>query len=304
MAAIKDEDMTGLSDAERAAMADADDTELNALQGAGVQSFDPDDEDDPKTLPAVAATAPADPAAPAAADPAAPAAETTDPVAAVVDPIEREFVPTFNAPAVEDYDGKIAALVAEEVALRAKLSEGDIDISTYAVENTRIIEAKAELRGDQRMAEFAASQNEANNKARWQWEQERFFEQETSAIYKDPLLFAALDAAVKAAAHIPENAKRSSGWFLAQADIQVRKLFNPAAPAGAPATAPAAAAAKPVVTLVKTGPTTLASLPAAELPETGGGDEFARFEKLSGIELERQLSRLSPDEANRYLRAA
>ena len=106
---------------------------------------------------------------------------------------------------------------------------------------------------------------------------------------------------MKAAAHVPENSKRSSGWFLAQADAQVRKLF---AASTTPATpVPAAAPAKP--TLVRpTGPVTLASLPAAELPETGGGDEFARFEKLSGMELERQLSRLSPDEISRYLRAA
>jgi len=286
MAGIPEADMTGLSEAERAALGDADLTELNAMQGAGVQSAT--DEDD-------------EPEEEAVAEAAAPAAEpVAEPVAvATEDPEEREFVPSFTAPAVEDFDGKIAALVAEEAALREKLAAGDIDISTYAAENTRIIEARAELRGDQRMADFALQQNEANNKARWQWEQERFFEQDSSSIYKDPLLFAALDAAVKAAAHVPENAKRSSGWFLAQADIQVRKLFAPAA-AAAPA-----ATGKPAVALVRsTGPTTLASLPSAEIPETGGTDEFAKLEKLSGMALERQLSRMSPDEVDRYLRAA
>lgn len=297
MAAIAESDLAGLSDAERAAMADADDSELNSLQGAGVQDFNeasPDNPDDPDEVPDEV---------PAVAQPAA-AAPDPAPVAQV-DPSEREFVPTFNAPAVEDFDAKIATLVAEETALREKLSNGDIDISNYDAEKTRIIEARADLRADQRLADFAAQQNESNNKARWQWEQERFFEQDTSAIYKDPLLFAALDAAVKAAAHIPENSKRSSGWFLAQADIQVRKLFNPAAPAGA--AAPAASVpttGKPAITLVKPGPTTLASLPSAELPETGGGDEFARLEKLTGMALERQLSRMTPDEVDRYLRAA
>jgi hypothetical protein len=287
MAAIQETDLTGLSDAERLALGDADTTELNAMRGEGVQNLGadgPDDPDDPDAVPAVAAAAVADPA------PVAESAPDTDPV---------EFVPTFNAPAVEDFDAKIAALVAQDVALREKLANGDIDITSYTEENTRIIEAKAELRGDQRMAEFAAQQNEANNKARWQWEQERFFEQESSALYKDPIMFAALDAAVKAAAHSPANAKRSSGWFLAQADVQVRKLFGTQG-----ASTPQAPAGKPAMALVKTGPTTLASLPSAELPETGGGDEFARFEKLSGMELERQLSRLTPDEINRYLRAA
>lgn len=268
-------------------MADVDESELNAMRGAGVQ--DTAGADEPEDEPVVVAAVVEPVVEPAAAPDVLPVAEIE----------AREFVPVFNAPAVEDFDAKITSLLTEETALREKLQNGDIDISAYDAEKTRIMEERAELRGDKRLADFAAQQNESNQKARWQWEQERFFDKETSALYKDPILFAALDAAVKASAHDPANAKRSAGWFLEQADVQVRKLFTPAAPAVAEP------AAKPVVVPLRAvGPITLASLPSAELPDTGGGDEFAKLEKLSGMALERQLARMSPEEVDRYLRAA
>lgn len=290
MAGIPDEDLTGLSDAERAALDGADTAELNAMRGAGATGVDGGDDDDDADD-GVAAEAPVA----AVATPLAAEAPADD-----ADPSDKEFVSTFNAPPVEDFDVKIATLNTQETELREKLQAGDIDISTYDAEKTRIMEERSELRGDQRLAEFAAQQNESNQKARWQWEQERFFEKETSAKYKDPILFAALDASVKAFAHDPANSKRSSGWFLEQADKQVSKLF--AAPAGAADTPPAG---KPDLKVVpKTGPVTLATLPSAEIPDTGAPDEFARLNKLNGMALERALSRLTPEETTRYLQSA
>jgi hypothetical protein len=232
------------------------------------------------------------PAAEAAAEGEAPAA------AEAPDPGAREFVPLITGPSTEGHAEKLEALKAEEAALRAKLEAGDIDIAAYDAEKTRIIEARADIRADERLAEFAAQQNEANQKARWQWEQENFFAAESNAIYKDPLLFAALNAAVVAAANDPANSKRSASWFLTQADEQVRKLIAPAAPVASAAPAKAEAPA------IRAVPKTLAALPAAALPEAGAADEFARLERLSGLELERQLARMSPEEVDRYLRAA
>ena len=221
-------------------------------------------------------------------------------VAAAQEGVVQEFVPAFAVPAVADFEGKMAALAAREVALREQLAAGDLDIAAYDAEKTAIIEGRADLRSEQRFASFAAEQNEQNQKARWQWEQSRFFEQDSSTVYKDPILFAALDASIKALAHQPENANKSSSWFLTQADSAVRKLFGGL---GAPAQAPAAPA-KPPVSLLQNIPATLAAVPAAALPETGGGDEFAKLERLSGMDLERQLARMAPDEVTRYLRAA
>ena len=221
-------------------------------------------------------------------------------VTAAQEGVVQEFVPAFAVPAVADFEGKMAALAAREVALREQLAAGDLDIAAYDAEKTAIIEGRADLRSEQRFASFAAEQNEQNQKARWQWEQSRFFEQDSSTVYKDPILFAALDASIKALAHQPENANKSSSWFLTQADSAVRKLFGGL---GAPAQAPAAPA-KPPVSLLQNIPATLAAVPAAALPETGGGDEFAKLERLSGMDLERQLARMAPDEVTRYLRAA
>ena len=308
MAAITETELAGLSGAEREAMAGVEDAELNAMQGPGVQRLDTADDDGPD---------PVAPAVPQAVDGAVPevtpvatpleasAAEVGEvtavaAVAAAQEGVVQEFVPAFAVPAVTDFEGKMAALAAREVALREQLAAGDLDIAAYDAEKTAIIEGRADLRSEQRFASFAAEQNEQNQKARWQWEQSRFFEQDSSTVYKDPILFAALDASIKALAHQPENANKSSSWFLTQADSAVRKLFGGL---GAPAQAPAAPA-KPPVSLLQNIPATLAAVPAAALPETGGGDEFAKLERLSGMDLERQLARMAPDEVTRYLRAA
>ena len=304
MAAITETELAGLSGAEREAMAGVEDAELNAMQGPGVQRLDTADDDGPD---------PVAPAVPQAVDGAVPelaipveasaaevGAAAVAAVAAAQEGVVQEFVPAFAVPAVADFEGKMAALAAREVALREQLAAGDLDIAAYDAEKTAIIEGRADLRSEQRFASFAAEQNEQNQKARWQWEQSRFFEQDSSTVYKDPILFAALDASIKALAHQPENANKSSSWFLTQADSAVRKLFGGL---GAPAQAPAAPA-KPPVSLLQNIPATLAAVPAAALPETGGGDEFAKLERLSGMDLERQLARMAPDEVTRYLRAA
>lgn len=305
MAAITETELAGLSGAEREAMAGVEDAELNAMQGPGVQRLDTADDDGPDPV-APAVPQAVDGAVPEVTPVAAPleasAAEVTA-VAAVTpaqEGVVQEFVPAFAVPAVADFEGKMAALAAREVALREQLAAGDLDIAAYDAEKTAIIEGRADLRSEQRFASFAAEQNEQNQKARWQWEQSRFFEQDSSTVYKDPILFAALDASIKALAHQPENANKSSSWFLTQADSAVRKLFGGL---GAPAQAPAAPA-KPPVSLLQNIPATLAAVPAAALPETGGGDEFAKLERLSGMDLERQLARMAPDEVTRYLRAA
>ena len=308
MAAITETELAGLSGAEREAMAGVEDAELNAMQGPGVQRLAAADDDGPDPV-APAVPQAVDGAVPELAPVAAPleasAAEVGEvtAVAAVMpaqEGVVQEFVPAFAVPAVADFEGKMAALAAREVALREQLAAGDLDIAAYDAEKTAIIEGRADLRSEQRFASFAAEQNEQNQKARWQWEQSRFFEQDSSTVYKDPILFAALDASIKALAHQPENANKSSSWFLTQADSAVRKLFGGL---GAPAQAPAAPA-KPPVSLLQNIPATLAAVPAAALPETGGGDEFAKLERLSGMDLERQLARMAPDEVTRYLRAA
>ena len=307
MAAITETELAGLSGAEREAMAGVEDAELNAMQGPGVQRLDTADDEGPDPV-APAVPQAVDGAVPEIAIPVEASAAVVGAVAAVAasavmpaqEGVVQEFVPAFAVPAVADFEGKMAALAAREVALREHLAAGDLDIAAYDAEKTAIIEGRADLRSEQRFASFAAEQNEQNQKARWQWEQSRFFEQDSSTVYKDPILFAALDASIKALAHQPENANKSSSWFLTQADSAVRKLFGGL---GAPAQAPAAPA-KPPVSLLQNIPATLAAVPAAALPETGGGDEFAKLERLSGMDLERQLARMAPDEVTRYLRAA
>lgn len=274
---IKDDELAGLSDAERLALEEDEDT-----------SVDHDDVDPP-------GEAPAEQDAPAAAE--APAAEP-EPESAPAeeakvdepeDDYDEPFVAQYKAEPVEGYADKLADL-------DGRFENGDVTLKEYNTQREALL--KQQLK-----AEIAQEQNAQAAQQKWQWEIERFME-DNASYTTDPILYAALDAAIKALAAKSENGDKAGRWFLSEAHKQVQARF--AAP---PAAAPAAD--KPTA---KRGdkaadvPRTLSTLPAADISEAGGSDEFANIEALFNkgkvIEAERLLAKLSPEAQVRYLEAA
>jgi len=306
-----DLDMEGLSDEERAALED-DDDESEILKGiAGDDEADDekgDDDDGGEDDPAAAGADDAgdadddvgDAGTAAAADADAGAAKQDDgPAAAdkVAPEFQPEFQPEFRADVPEGLEEKLAGLDTRTAELLEKFKSGEIELPDFMAQKGEIDAERLQLTLAAEQARWAKSQNEDARAQRWKWEQERFFGQEKAAIYKDPLLLAALNASVKQVAAAPENANKPSSFFLEEADRQVRKRFNMGADAGGQSKSKTK---QPDLSGV---PKTLANLPSADMAETGA-DEFAYLDKLDGIALERALAKLTPEQEARYLGAA
>lgn len=308
---MKDEDLAGLSEEERAALAD-DDGEAEISKGVAGDDDDDDDElpkgggsvDDP----AVAGdnnSAAADDAAAAAADPVAAgsAEQSTDSgQGAVADTTPpAEFQPEFKAALPDGLAEKITDLDSRATELLEKFKDGDIELPDFMAQKSEIDNERLQLTLAQKQAEWAQSQNEDARAQRWKWEQERFFAQEKAGIYKDPIVLAALDASVKQLATDQKYASKPASFFLEEADRQVRQRFNmggtPAADAGGKQKR---VANQPDLSNI---PKTLSTLPAAEMAETGS-DEFAYLDKLDGIALEQALRKMTPEQEARYLGAS
>lgn len=221
----------------------------------------------------------------------------------------REFQAELAVNPVENYEQKMADISTKRNDLAAKLKTGDIELEEYLVQDRELQTEETNLRIQQSTAENNALQNRRIAEQRWEWQQEQFLAQ--NKIYEDPILSAALDRAVRDLAADPANANRSGIWFLNEGNRMVRERFN-LAPAdtgnkgnggdgkegdGKDKGKGKGGERKPNLAEI---PPTLSGLPAAEGTDTGA-DEFSYLDKLTGMELESALARLTPEQTERYL---
>lgn len=298
---IKDEELEGLSDEERAALEDDDgDSEISG-KIAGDTDDGEDSADDEQDIGAGSGDADAAAASSADGDKADDAdSDGSDGLEKPVPvPAAAEFSPEFRAAVPEGLDDRLTALDAEKVGLVTKFQDGEIDMAGFMSESSRLDNERMQLVVARENAKFADNQNKSQREQRWEWEQERFFGNEKNATtYKDPVMVAALDSQVKILANDAANNRRPASWFLEEADRLVRARFSaPVEQKPAPKTP---GNRQPDLSVV---PKTLSNLPAADLSETDSG-EFAYLEKLDGIALEAALRKLSPEQEQRYLGAA
>lgn len=311
---MKDEDLAGLSDEEIAALED-DDDESEILKN--IAGDDGDDEDDDQSSDdSEDDDSAADDNAGAGADAGANDDQAAAGDAGDADPdkaattaaepapvIAEEFQPEFKAAVPEDIAAKLTDIDDRTKALMTKFKDGDIELPDFMEQKAELDNEKLQLSIAARQAEWAQQQNTDSREQRWKWEQERFFSQDKSSIYKDdkdPIALAALNATVKQLAADPANNRRAPGWFLEEADRRVRERFNLGGATKAAPDTTKKPAREPDLSKV---PKTLANLPAADISETGS-DEFAYLEKLDGIELEQALRKLTPEQEARYLGTA
>lgn len=257
------DELEGLSDEERAALEDEDD----ATEDEEEEEDDDEQEADP---------------------PAAKADQEPEPVA--------EFQPQWKPAPVEDFETKMAEIDARKRELRAQYREGDIDIDTYEEQREAVDGEALALREAQFKAQIAEEQLAQVMQQRWQWEIERFLSQPANAQYRadaESSRNSELDAVVRVLGQDPKNAEKPMTWFLEEADRWVRARYGETEK---PAEKPKA---KPKASI----PPSLANLPAADLADVEGDDEFAKLDRVEdGMELERMLSKMSDAEQARYLR--
>lgn len=278
-------DLEGLSDEERAALADVEPEDDTPADDDAIADVDPDAEpdDEGEGNDEAEAEAPA-PAAPATPEPA-PVAEPAP-----------EAEPAPATPAV-DHGAQVKEAQDALAALKTQFAEGDIDVEEFTAEFER-------LSGELRTAEVAHQvaeqgaqrEQEAAGKA-WESAQDRFMGQEGNAIFdrKSPqfndVLFDAMDVQVQKLSRDPAAANWSYDKLLTEASNRVKQAFNLDKPATKP----------PKRTPVELPPN-LGKVPAA-VPNAQGG-RFDHLDAMDGLELEAAIAKMSDAEREDYERGA
>jgi hypothetical protein len=194
-------------------------------------------------------------------------------------------------------------------ALDVKLADGEIDAAEYTAQTRRINDQRIDIKALQ-AAEKARIQTIRETSARaWQDEQDHFFRRPENAIFdqeKNPVLFDALDAQIRRITAKPENAGMLLRDVLATARADVLKAFGQAEPAAKEKPendkGKVSDQQKPAKNPTKQPdlPQTLGGVPAAA--DNGTGGEFDHLDNLAGMDLDRAIAKLSPEQQERYLR--
>jgi len=253
---------------------------------------------------------------------AADAAASTDDAAAAAKPSEGDGedvsapppplqVDSFRAQLAargipEDYEDQLKATNEAIDALDEKLTEGTIDYAAHAKENRALTTKLADLTAVKREAEFVAGNNEVIADQHWDWEVERFVEENPE--FKNPVVYGALRGGLEDLYADEKNAGQAYRWFLREAASKVREAFNmekKAVPADEGKKDEEVSRTEEIQKEHKDKPQdpppqTLANVPAAAAEEESQ-DEFAQLDKMEGMELEAELSKLPKEKVDKYL---
>lgn len=285
MSVFTEEELAGLSDEERAALEDVDDTgdeELEAAEAEGDAEQAGPQEEASEELEVSAE---------------AEGGEQDETTAEEPEPIDPgQFVPRFQAEDLSDLSTKMAEINEAKRALGQQYQDGDIDWSEFETKRDELDEKALDLREAKSQSDMMAKLAAQTEAQHWQWEQDRFFAQKANAVYKDDeLAYVALDHTIKRLAADEANNGKPMAWFIEEADRQVRSRFYPKQEPVVETKAKAAQKTRPKM------PPNLGDMPPADLQDTGNPDEFAKLDKLSGMDLEKAISKLTPEQQERYL---
>lgn len=325
MSMFSEEDLAGLSEAEREALRDLaeDDQDLQAPAGesgeAGAASAaaDHDDDDESAAAEAAAANKPAEGAATGADDTAAGVAPAASEAGAADDDADAPAPAAMQPVSPADADEQRKTLRAEKATALQQLLDGEIDQEAYQEVESRVQDKLDDL-----------ARAAAVDMARTQMQQDAMFteyhqhlgaaqkELKAAGIDLDGEAGAQFDRAIRLFAQdaIDRGLTDTAGNMAASRDalaeaqaLMLRRFGKASAPAAAPAAAapgaaPAAPATrKPAAVDRSTLPPTLAGVPAAA--DASVGSEFAHLDGLEGTALEKALARMTADQQERYLGA-
>ncbi len=238
------------------------------------------------------------------ADPETIAAANADSAAAQPPASERQPAASYQAAVLPaDFQEQISATHTAQSDLLQRFQEGDLEVSEYVAELSKITEQRDALMAAKIKAEISHEMEEQASAREWQQAVHRFLDRVAKSEQVDYRTDAArardLDTFVKVLANDPENAQQSSEWFLQEA----HKLVN--ARRGGTVTAtkddprPRPAPRKPDLKAV---PKTLAHVPGSDGPGDVS-DEFGNVDALDGLDLESAIARMTPAQREKYARA-
>jgi hypothetical protein len=299
----------GLSDAEREALEDDEDSIEAGLKELVAGADDDDDDDDDGSA------GPDEAGASAVIDGGDVDDDDDDPEAGeeadeerLAASVQSFSIPTANIAAL---DQKIEQLQSERDQLEASYESGESELS-YADHRARLraIESQLMALSEERAEARTAQKLNAAYQAEWWRRETRQFMRE--ALKKDGVdyaqdakLMSEWDKAVRFLGSDPENADKDAQWFLAEAHEMVKARFKLGKAERPPAADKALARSRVDEALEarrrRAGEPgkTLARLPEAG-SETESEGEFSYLDRLSGLALERALAKLTPEQQERY----
>lgn len=327
MSMFSEEDLAGLSEAEREALRDLaeDDQDLQPPADdsgeAGAATAAAATEEDERAAAAEAVKAAqqagaAEGAAPGADDTAAGAAAGAKEEGAADDGAAAPAPAAIQPVSPADADEQRKTLRAEKATALQQLLDGEIDQEAYQEVESRVQDKLDDL-----------ARAAAVDMARSQMQQDAMFTEynqhlgvaqkelkaagidldgEAGAQFDRAVRLFAQDAADRGLTDTLGNMAASRDALAEAQALMLRRFGKASAPAAAPGAAPAAAPAAPPVRKPAAAdrsalPPTLAGVPAAA--DASVGSEFAHLDGLEGTALEKALARMTPDQQERYLGA-
>ena len=229
--------------------------------------------------------------------------ESTPPPPVVVDSFRAQLA-ARGIP--EDYEVQLQEANDMILDLDNQLQEGNIDYAAHAKQNRELTTTLAELGAMKREAEFVVGNNELMADQHWNWEVERFVEENEQ--FKNPVVYGALRGSLEELYADEENAGKPYRWFLRTAASGVQDAFN------LPKKDLPAEEGTKDEEVVRTEqiqaehkdkpqdppPKTLGAVPVASETEEAT-DEFAQIDKLEGMDLEAALAKMPKAKVEQYL---
>lgn len=324
MSMFSEEDLAGLSEAEREALRDLaeDDQDLqppageSGEAGAATAAADHDDDDESAAAAAAAANKPAEGAATGADDAAAGAAPDASEEGAADDDADAPAPAAMQPVSPADADEQRTALRAEKATALQQLLDGEIDQEAYQEVESRVQDklddlaraaavdmARTQMQQDSMMQEYGQHLGAARKELKAAGID---LDGEAGAQFDRAIRLFAQDAIDRGLTDAVGNMAASRDALAEAQALMLRRFGKASAPAAAPGAAPAAAPAAPPVRKPAAAdrsalPPTLAGVPAAA--DASVGSEFAHLDGLEGTALEKALARMTPDQQERYLGA-
>ena len=215
----------------------------------------------------------------------------------------KAFVPQYAVEVPADAAEQIKALKAEDAEAFKKLIDGEMEPDDYQAIKDRTEAAIDDLKTK---AMTAAIFQQANAQATEQAAAQEWKRAENAAMntfkaegidYRGkPALLAAYNTTLKSLAEDAKNASRDAPWFLAEAHRLTKAELGIVS---APKPTPKPGDRRNPLADVEIPPT-LRGAPAAATSAIDT-DEFSHMRGLGGIELERAVAKLTPDQLDRYL---
>lgn len=203
---------------------------------------------------------------------------------------------------------RLSAIDTEIKALRDQYDRGELDFTELDEAKDALRDEATGIRREMDKAEIQAEMEAAADQKAWDDAQSAFFTGDRQKYYNSPALFAALNVHVQSVGSETRFIDAGYDAVLVEAEKRLNEELGitagkPATPSkeDAAATEAKARAGRPTHRPEKQ-PTTLGDISASE-GNAAGEDRFAALDKLSGVELEEALAKLSPKDVEAYLGA-